>query len=103
VSKASAREGEADVLALLKSSPALENFREIGIGFNPALRAPAGSTVLPYYGYGAGVVRLSLGDNEELAGAVRGGASMWLFFPDATVTVGAHAIVKEGKLLRPSR
>lgn len=100
VTRANARQGEADVLAMLKATPALENFRELGIGFNPALLPPPGSTVLPYYGYGAGVVRLSLGDNEELAGAVRGGASMWLFFPDATVTVGTRTIVKLGTLVK---
>ena len=100
VTKASARQGETDLLGVLKAVPALENFRELGIGFNPALLPPPGSSVLPYYGYGAGVLRLSLGDNEELAGAVRGGASMWLFFPDATVTVGQRTIVKEGKLAK---
>ena len=59
---------------------------------------PAGETSLPYYGYGAGVVRMSLGDNSELGGAVRGNVVRWLFFPDATVTVGTDVIVQDGKL-----
>ena len=42
-------------------------FREFGLGFNPKLVVPAGQTALPYYGYGDAVVRLSLGDNKELA------------------------------------
>jgi hypothetical protein len=54
--------------------------------------------VIPYAGYGAGVVRLSLGDNTELGGKVQGGASRWLFFPDATVTVGSTVLVKDGRL-----
>ena len=52
-----------------------------------------------YYGYGAGVVRLSLGDNTELAGNVRGGYVAWMFFPDTTVTAGGETIVKDGRLL----
>ena len=51
-------------------------------------------------GYGDAVVRLSLGDNEEVGGAVRGGGVRWLFFPDTTVTVGATTLVKDGKLVK---
>lgn len=65
-------------------------FREFGLGFNPKL-VPT-SEVMPYYGYGAGVVRLSLGDNEELGGAVRGGAARWFFFPDATVAANGRPL-----------
>ena len=61
---------------------------------------PAGQTALPYYGYGDAVVRLSLGDNEEVGGAVRGGGVRWLFFPDTTVTVGTTTLVKDGKLAK---
>ena len=42
---------------------------------------------IPYYGYGAGVVRLSLGDNSELGGNVGGGYVRWNFFTDTTVTI----------------
>ncbi len=48
-------------------------FREIALGFNPLLAVPDRAPWIPYYGYGAGVVRLSLGDNSELGGAVGGG------------------------------
>jgi hypothetical protein len=41
---------------------------------------------------------MSLGDNAELGGSVRGGVVRWLFFPDATVYVGADAIVRGGRL-----
>ncbi len=60
---------------------------EFAIGVNPALAPQQGSKALPYYGYGSGVVRLSLGDNEEVGGKVRGGFVRWFFFPNASVDV----------------
>ena len=45
-------------------------FREFALGFNPLLAVPGRAPWIPYYGYGAGVVRLSLGDNSELGGRV---------------------------------
>ncbi len=41
---------------------------------------------------------MSLGDNEELGGTVRGGYRRWLFFPDATVEVGGTVLVRDGTL-----
>lgn len=99
--KATAAGGEETLLEFLKSAPGASRFREFGLGFNPKLMPPPmGSTALPYYGYGAGVVRLSLGDNEEIGGTVRDGGVRWLFFPDTTVTVGTRTLVKGGKLTR---
>ena len=83
---------------LQRNGPAARKFREFGLGFNPALTIEPDSDVLPYFGYGAGVVRLSLGDNTELGGRVTGGFSRWFFFPDATVEVVSRTIVREGKL-----
>jgi hypothetical protein len=77
---------------------ALNFFREFALGFNPRLVPPPGSRFVPYYGYGAGVVRLSLGDNTELGGSVTGGVVRWFFFSDATVTVGGETIVEAGRL-----
>jgi aminopeptidase len=74
-------------------------FREIGLGFNPLLAVPDRAPWIPYYGYGAGVVRLSLGDNSELGGAVGGGYVRWNFFTDLAVTVGGTAWVRNGKLV----
>lgn len=78
-------------------------FREIGLGFNPLLAVPAHGPWIPYYGYGAGVVRLSLGDNTELGGIVaappgRPAYVRWNFFTDLTVTVGATTWVRDGRL-----
>lgn len=100
VVKASAQSGDAALQAFLKSAPGASKFREFGLGFNPKLVVPAGSTALPYYGYGDAVVRLSLGDNQEIGGEVRGGGVRWLFFPGTTVSVGATTLVRNGKLVR---
>lgn len=88
VTRVEARENLAALEAYLKQGgEAARRFREFAIGVNPALTPQPGSDALPYYGYGKGVVRLSLGDNEELGGNVRGGFVRWFFFPNATVDV----------------
>ena len=76
-------------------------FREFALGFNPLLAVPERGPWIPYYGYGAGVVRLSLGDNSELGGAVGGGYVRWNFFTDLTVTVNGQTWVRDGKLSVP--
>ena len=58
------------------------------------------TAVIPYYGYGAGVVRLSLGDNSELGGEVRGPYVRWNFFIEATVTVAGEVWVEGGTLVK---
>ena len=102
VIKSSATAGGEALQAFLKSAPGASRFREFGLGFNPKLVVPRGSSALPYYGYGDAVVRLSLGDNQEIGGEVRGGGVRWLFFPKTTVTVGSTTLVKDGKLVGPS-
>lgn len=77
-----------------------KSFREFALGFNPMLAIPNQNPWIPYYGYGAGVVRLSLGDNTELGGKVTGGYVRWNFFVDATVKVGDEFWVENGKLIR---
>ncbi|MBV6522577.1 MAG: hypothetical protein MNPFHGCM_02725 [Gemmatimonadaceae bacterium] len=74
-------------------------FREFALGLNPLLAIlPSGERWIPYYGYGAGVVRLSLGDNTELGGKVGGGYLRWNFFSDATVRIGDDVWVRGGRL-----
>jgi hypothetical protein len=94
---ATAREGLDSVKKLL-ATPGASEFREFGLGFNPKLFPPPGDSTVPYYGYGDGVVRMSLGDNEELGGNVRGGFVRWIFFTDATVAVNGEALVRNGRL-----
>jgi len=83
---------------LASGGDAARSFREFGLGFHPKLVRIPGNEILPYFGYGAGVVRMSLGDNEELGGAVRGPYRRWLFFPDATVEIGDVVLVRDGVL-----
>ncbi len=86
---------------LTQGGDGARSFREFALGFNPLLAIPtSGEPWIPYYGYGAGIVRLSLGDNTELGGKVGGGYVRWNFFTDATVTVGADTWVSGGKLTR---
>ncbi len=75
-------------------------FREFALGFNPLLAVPEDRPWIPYYGYGAGVVRLSLGDNSELGGNVSGGYVRWNFFSDTTVTIDGDVWVRNGKLVK---
>ena len=75
-------------------------FREFALGFHPLLAVPESNPWIPYYGYGAGVVRLSLGDNSELGGDVGGGYVRWNFFTDTTVTIDGEVWVRDGKLVK---
>ena len=75
-------------------------FREFALGFNPLLAVPERNPWIAYYGYGSGIVRLSLGDNSELGGTVTGGYVRWNFFTDTTVTVGDEVWVRDGQLVR---
>jgi hypothetical protein len=84
---------------LVDGGEAAHSFREFALGLNPLLAIPReGERWIPYYGYGAGVVRLSLGDNTELGGKVGGGYVRWNFFVDATVTIGEEEWVVRGEL-----
>ena len=94
---------EAVRQVLKEGGTAARSFREFGLGFNPELTPPSGSGILPYFGYGDGVVRLSLGNNTELGGAVRGDFVRWFFFPDATVEVLGRVLVRDGKLAEDFR
>lgn len=95
---------EAVEAEMQKAGDAGRAFREFALGFNPLLAVPERGPWIPYYGYGSGVVRLSLGDNSELGGKVLSTGSgpayvRWNFFTDLTVTVGSTVWVRAGKLL----
>ena len=78
-----------------------KSFREFALGMNPLLAIQDDPIPwIPYYGYGSGIVRLSLGDNTELGGNVSGGYVRWNFFTDASVYVGNELWVKDGKLIK---
>ena len=94
-------DNDTAVLAEIDSNPGARAFREFALGFNPLLAIPSENPWIPYYGYGAGVIRLSLGDNSELGGRVTGGYRRWNFFALATVTVDEEVWVRDGRLRNP--
>lgn len=98
----SAKSGQEAVEAeLAEGGEGARLLRELVVGFNPELAVPKDSPWIPYYGYGAGVVRLSLGDNSEVGGKVTGGYVRWNLFIDATVTAGGQTWVRDGQLTVP--
>ncbi|MCG8468977.1 MAG: aminopeptidase, partial [Gemmatimonadetes bacterium] len=103
VTDIAAAAGQSAVEAELAAAGEAAAFRELGVGFNPFLAVPDEDPWLPYFGYGSGVVRLSLGDNSELGGAVGGGYVRWVFFLDATVEIDGARWVEEGRLVDPPR
>ncbi len=97
----SAESGQAAVAAeMAGAGPPGRAFREFALGFHPLLAVPEENPWIPYYGYGDGVVRLSLGDNSELGGDVGGGYVRWNFFTDTTVTIDGEVWVRDGKLVK---
>jgi hypothetical protein len=98
ITRATSADHEEALRKYLTSASGMTPFREFALGMNPKLVVPKGERWLPYYGYGAGVVRLGLGDNSELGGSARGLPVRWLFFPDATVRAGGEVIVEGGSL-----
>lgn len=73
---------------------------ELVVGTNPELPSVLPSGFMPYYGYGAGVVRVAIGDNWESGGKNRSSnGEILMFVPDATVTANGNVLVKDGKLM----
>ena len=72
---------------------------ELVLGMNPKLPHTGPGGRLPYYGYGAGILRIALGDNWESGGTNRSSLEAWFYLTDTTVTAGATTIVKDGVLV----
>jgi len=93
---------EAARAELARAHPDTAGLREFGLGFNPLLAVPDTTPWIPYYGYGAGVVRLSVGGNRDLGGRLAADYGRWNFFANASVWVDREAWVTAGHL-RPMR
>ncbi len=78
-----------------------DRFGEFNVGVNPKLAVLAELPVIPYYGYGAGVIRVSVGDNAESGGPYRSSYHQWFFLTDATVRANGRSIVEQGRLVVP--
>lgn len=79
-----------------------DRISELVIGANPYLTPILPSGFMPYYGYGAGIVRIAIGDNWESGGTLRtsDSADQWLFVTDGSLTAGSVTIVRNGALIR---
>ena len=73
---------------------------EVNLGVSPALTMlPGREKVIPYFGYGDGVIRISLGDNKESGGPYASSFQHWLFLTNATLKGDGRTIVRNGKLV----
>ncbi len=98
-----AEENEAAVLeAWSRETGDKDRLAEIVIGTNPRLPNQGPDEIIPpYFGYGAGVVRIALGENWESGGSNRSSLEAWFWFTDATVSAGTTPIVERGALVIP--
>jgi leucyl aminopeptidase (aminopeptidase T) len=78
-----------------------DRFGEFNVGVNPKLAVLPELPAIPYYGYGAGVVRVSVGDNAESGGTYRSSYHQWFFLTDATVRANGRLVVEHGRLVVP--
>jgi hypothetical protein len=80
----------------------IDKVGELVIGTNPLLTGRLPSGELPYFGYGAGYLRVSLGDNWESGGPLRTrtGDNLWLFLEAATLSAGGTPLIRDGELVR---
>jgi len=69
---------------------------EVILGCNPLLTPVPGSSFLPHYGFGAGVVRLILGDNVLSGGQYQSSFHRWLTWSDANLDVEGHPLIERG-------
>lgn len=70
---------------------------EVILGCNPLLNEVPGSSFLPHYGFGAGVVRLILGDNILSGGSFRSTFHRWLTWNDASLEVEGRPLIEQGR------
>lgn len=76
-----------------------DRFGEFNAGVSSALTMlPGHEKIITYYGYGDGMLRFSLGDNQESGGEYLSSYHQWLFLSDATMKVNGQVVLENGKL-----
>jgi hypothetical protein len=77
-----------------------DKISELVIGTNPELAPILPSGFMPYFGYGAGIVRIAIGDNWESGGSLRTGDQQdwWLFVTQGTLTTDKNPLIEAGKI-----
>jgi hypothetical protein len=102
VTAVSARDNQDQVpAAWARETGDKDRVAELVIGTNPKLPSKGPGAQPPYYGYGAGVLRIALGYNWESGGANRSSLEAWFWFTDATISAGETVVVKDGRLVLP--
>jgi hypothetical protein len=102
VTKLTATKGEDQVLRTWTTATGdKDKIGELVIGANPKLPAIGPGPRPPYYGYGAGVLRIALGENWESGGTNRSSLETSFYLADATIVAGKTPITKAGKLVLP--
>ncbi|NDQ55991.1 MAG: aminopeptidase [Acidipila sp.] len=79
----------------------IDRVGEIVVGTNPLLAERLPSGFAPYYGYGSGYLRISLGDDWESGGTLRSPASnpVWLIFDRASLQAGERRLIVDGQFM----
>jgi len=76
-----------------------DRFGEFNVGVSPALTMlPGHEKIITYYGYGDGILRFSLGDNQESGGKYLSSYHQWLFLTDATMKANGRVVLEKGSL-----
>lgn len=97
-----ARTGQQQVSAAwAQATGDKDRVAELVLGMHPKLPAVGPRGRLPYYGYGAGILRIALGDNWESGGANRSSLEAWFYLTDTTIRAGETLVVKDGRLVLP--
>lgn len=87
---------------------ACDRLGEMVLGCNPLLTPVPGSDFLPYCGFGAGMLRLTIGENLESGGENVSSLHRWMMLREATIAVedGPHAgevLVAGGRMAAAAR
>ena len=64
----------------------------------PEPAKPGREKIISYYGYGARILRFSLGDNLESGGEYLSSHHQWLFLSDATIKAHGQVVLEQGRL-----
>jgi leucyl aminopeptidase (aminopeptidase T) len=100
VTGVTSRTGQEQVAAAwARATGDKDRIAEMVIGTNPRLPAVGPAGRLPYYGYGAGMLRIALGENWESGGTNRSSLEAWFYLSDTTVAAGETVLIRDGKLV----
>jgi hypothetical protein len=71
---------------------------EFVLGCNPLLQPVEGSTFQPYFGFGEGILRLTIGENAESGGHNRSSLHRWMMLLCPTISVAGRTLMDAGRI-----